>query len=150
MTFQNRLGLFLWGFAAVWLTMLFAMTYLVLRDGPPDGHSVPTTVLIMAFFWTGGIGLVTYVSRQPCFFVTVEDGTRVSVTWRYPHKVVRKVFASAQVLPATIVKCEDSEGGPYFVARVNTVAGESVDLAEGRNRGACERARARFNATLFK
>lgn len=67
-TFRNRLALFLWGFAAVWLTMLFAMTYLVLHDGPPDGNSVPTTVLIMAFFWAGGITLAIYVLRQPCLF----------------------------------------------------------------------------------
>lgn len=40
--FRNRLAVFLWGFAALWLTMLCAMTYLMLRDGPPDGHSTPT------------------------------------------------------------------------------------------------------------
>ena len=148
-TFRNRSAAFLWGFAAVWLVMLLAMTYVVLRDGPPDGYPVATVVLVMAFFWVGGIGLGLFVSSKPCFYVTVESGTRVSATWRYPHKAVRKVVPAARVQPAEVVDSKDADGDPYFYARVNTIDGESIDIAEGHSRVACEQVCERFNATLF-
>ena len=147
-TFRNRIALFLWGFAAVWLTALVAMTYVVLRDGPPAGSSLPTTALIVCAFWIFGIGLAAYVSTQPCIFVTVDPGHTVTATWRYPHKVVRKVLFTMSVEPAAIVISEDSEGGSYYYARVSSNDGESIDIAEGHRRADCERACARFNAAL--
>jgi hypothetical protein len=129
-TFQNRIALFLWGFAAVWLTILVAMTYVVLRDGPPAGSSVPMVVLIMSVFWICAIGLGAFISTKPCFFVTVDQGSGVTATWRYPHKVVRKVLRATSVKPAAVISSQDSEGGPYFYARVISIGGESIDIAE--------------------
>jgi hypothetical protein len=147
-TFQNRLAAFLWGFAAIWLTGLLAMTYVVLRDGAPDGTSVPTVVIIMVLFWIAGIGLAVYVSTKPCFSVTVEQGGCVSATWRYPHKVMRKLLPAASLLPAAVIASRDSDGDPYFYARVNTVGGEPIDITEGHSRAACEQACERFNSAL--
>jgi hypothetical protein len=146
--FRNRLAAFLWGFAAVWVTMLLAMTYVALRDRPPEGISVPM-VVIMAVFWVAGIGLVAFVSTKPCFFVTVDRDGRVSATWRYPHKVVRKVLPVASVRPAIVVDSRDSDGDPYFHARVNTIDGEPIDIAEGHSRVDCEQACERFNSALY-
>jgi hypothetical protein len=56
-TFRNRMAWALWIFAAIWMTFLLAMTWVVFRDGPPDGHSVATTAAIGALFWAAGIGL---------------------------------------------------------------------------------------------
>lgn len=148
-TFQNRLAGFLWGFAAVWLTMLLAMTYVVLRDGPPEGSSVSTVVIVMGLFWIGGIVLGVFVSTKPCIFVTLEGSNRVSATWRYPHKVVRKVLPAASVLPAAVIDSRDSEGDPYFYARVNTIDGEPIDITEGHSQKDCEQACERFNSTLY-
>lgn len=147
-TFQNRIALFLWGFAAVWLTILVAMTYVVLRDGPPDGSSVPMVVLVMSAFWICGIGLGGFIATKPCFFVTVDQGTSVTATWRYPHKVVRKVLRATSVKPAAVINSRDSEGDPYFYARVISIDGESIDIAEGHNRSVCEQACERFNLAL--
>jgi len=147
-TFQNRLAAFLWGFAAIWLTGLLAMTYLVLRDGPPDGTSVSTVVIVMALFWIGAIGLAAYVSTKPCVSVTVKQGNYVSATWRYPHKVVRKLLPAASLLPAVVIDSRDSDGDPYFYARVNTVGGEPIDITEGHSRVACEQTCERFNSAL--
>ena len=72
----------------------------------------------------------------------------VTVTWRYPHKVVRRVFGAAGVEPATVVGSRDSEGDPYFYARVVSTDGETIDLAESHDRSACERACKKFNAAL--
>ena len=149
-TFQNRIALFLWGFAAVWLTILVAMTYVVLRDGPPDGNSVPMAVLVMSAFWICGIGLGAFISTKPCFFVTVDQRGNVTVTWRYPHKVVRKVLRAASVKPAVVINSRDSEGDPYFYARVVSSGGESIDIAEGHNRSVCEQACERFNLALAR
>jgi hypothetical protein len=147
-TFQNRIALFLWGFAAVWLTILVAMTYVVLRDGPPAGSSVPVVVLVMSAFWICGIGLGAFISTKPCFFVTVDRSSSVTATWRYPHKVVRKVLRAASIKPATVVNSQDSEGDPYFYARVVSLGGEAIDIAEGHNRSVCEQACERFNLAL--
>jgi hypothetical protein len=119
-TFQNRTATFLWGLAAVWMAMLLAMTYVALRDGPPDGTSASMLALVMTLFWIAGIGLGAFVSTQPCFYVTVEQDRHVSATWRYPHKIVCKTLPAASILPAAVIDSWDNEGGPYFYARVTT------------------------------
>jgi hypothetical protein len=146
--FQNRSAVFLWGFAAIWLTMLIAMTYVALRDGSPAGSSAPTFALVMVLFWIGGIGLGVFVSTRPCSSTTVEEGRFVTVTWRYPHKVIRKVFAVASVLPAAVIESRDSDGALYYYARISTVEGEVVDITEGHRRVSCEKACERFNSAL--
>ena len=126
-----------------------AMTYVFVRDGPPPGYSSPIAIAIMAFFWAGGIGLVAFVLNKPCFLVNVEPDLRVSATWRYPHKVVRKQFDAATVQPAEVVDARDDEDNPYFYARVRTVGIDFFDLVEGHARPLCESACARFNLALY-
>lgn len=147
-TFQNRIALFLWGFAALWLTILIAMTFVVLRDGPPAGSSVPVIVLVMSAFWACGVGLGAFVATKPCFFVTVDQESSVTATWRYPHEVFRKALRATSVRPAAVINSQDSEGAPYFVARVISMGGEAIDIAEGHNRSVCEQACERFNLAL--
>jgi len=146
--FRNRSASWIWGFAALWLTLLGAMTYVVARDGAPTGYSRPIVIGIMAFFWAGGIGLVAFVLRKPCIRVTVERDSRVSATWRYPHKVVRKRFDAEQVRPAEVVDARDDEDNPYFYARVRTAGSDFFDLAEGHTRALCESACDQFNRAL--
>jgi len=148
-SFQNRTAAFLWAFAAVWLAMLLAMTYVALRDGPPDGTPASMFALVMILFWIAGTGLAAFVSTQPCFYVTVEQDRHVSATWRYPHKIVRKTLPAASVLPAAVIDSRDSEGGPYFYARVNTTDGAAIDIKEGHSQVACQQACERFNSALY-
>ena len=117
--FRTRLAAFLWGFAAVWVTMLIAMTYVVLRDGPPEGISAPMVAIVMCLFWVAGIGLVAFVSTKP------------------------------SVRPATVVDSRDSDGDPYFFARVNTIDGEPIDITEGHSQPDCEQACEQFNSALY-
>lgn len=147
-TFRNRSAGWVWGIAAFWLTLLVAITYVVVRDGPPAGYSRAVVIGIMAFFWAGGIGLVAFVLRKPCVLVTVERDTRVSATWRYPHKVVRKRFDAGHVRPAEVVDARDDEDNPYFYARVRTAGSDFFDLAEGHTRALCESACDQFNRAL--
>jgi len=148
--FRNRSAGFSWGFAAVWLTLLAAATYVFVRDGPPAGYSGPIVIGILALFWAGGIGLAAFVMSKPCLFVSVGPDARVQATWRYPHKVVRKQFDAASVRPAEVVDAEDDEGNPYFYARVRTLGTDFFDLAEGHARSLCESACDQFNAALPK
>ena len=148
--FRNRSVGFSWGIVALWLTLLMAGTYVFVRDGPPAGYSSATTIAILAFFWAGGIGFAAFVMRRPCLFVSVGPDARVRVTWRYPHKVVRKQFDAASVRPAEVVDAEDDEGNPYFYARVRTLGTDFFDLAEGHARSLCESACDQFNAALPK
>jgi hypothetical protein len=99
-SFRNYTAAFLWGFAALWLAMLCAVTHVFLRDGPPSGLSSPGMVAILAIFWTAGIGLAVLSSSQPCVSVLVTDDGSVLTTLRYPHKVVRKQVQGALVHPA--------------------------------------------------
>lgn len=146
--FRSRAAGWSWSIAAVWLTMLVAFTYVVARDGPPKGYSHTVVIGIMAFFWSCGIGLVAFVLRRPCVLVTVDRDTRVSATWRYPHKVVRKRFDAGHVRPADVVDARDDENNPYFYARVRTAGGDFFDLAEGHARALCESACDQFNRAL--
>jgi hypothetical protein len=146
--FRNRSAGFSWGFAALWLALLIAATYVFVRDGPPAGYSGAATIAILAFFWAGGIGLAAFVMSKPCLFVSVGPDAWVRAAWRYPHKVVRKQFDAASVRPAEVVNAEDDEGNPYFYARVRTLGTDFFDLAEGHVRSLCESACDQFNTAL--
>lgn len=148
-TFQNRTAIFLWGFTVAWIGMLCAMTYVLVRDGAPDGHSVAATVLVAAVFWAAGIGLAFFAASKPCYFVAVYRGSRIAATWRYPHKVICKVVPRPQVEPALVVDSKDSDGDPYYFARAALLQGEPLDIAESHAREVCEKACHRFNEALF-
>ncbi len=145
--FSNRKAAFLWGFAAVWMTVLILMTYVLFRDGPPDGYAMPEASLVAGLFWIGGLGFVVYVASKPCISVTI-DPAGAAVCWRYPHKVVRRTIPAAGIVPAQVVESRDDEGEPYFYARVGAAEAGIVDLHEGHSRSDCELVCARFNAAL--
>lgn len=147
--FRNRSAACLWGFAVVWLGMLGAMSYVLVRDGPPPAYSATTTLVIGSLFWLGGIVLLGVAVSSPCVAVVVESPARVRVTWRYPFRTVRRTLAQDEVQAARVVEDKDSEGDPYYVARVAIAGGEAIDLHGSHDRAAREAACARFNQALF-
>ena len=146
--FRNRIAACLWVFAALWLAVLLIMTYLLARDGLPAEYPPWAATGVAAFFWLGGIGLTRYALSKPCFFVTIGEGGQVLVTWRYPHKVVRKRFSASDIRAAVVVEDEDDEGNPYFFARVGTSDSKHFDIKEGHSRPLCQDACVRFNRAL--
>lgn len=148
-TFRNRLAVFFWVFAVAWMAGLVAMTYAYFRDGPPGGSSSLIIPMILVLFWIVGVGLCAFALNKPCVFVAAGPGNVASVTWRFPFKVVRKSLPAASLHPAKVVASRDSDGDPYFHARVELISGGVVDIAEGNDRADCERACERFNALLF-
>ena len=146
-TFHNRMAMFLWAFAAAWAGGVVAMTYVAVRDGPPTDTPEWLFLLIMAAFWLVACGLVGYVCTHPCMSAIVVRGREVRATWRYPHRVVRKSVPVAAATRAALVETVDSEGSPYFHARV-PIDGKALDIAEGQRRRPCEYACERFNGAL--
>jgi hypothetical protein len=146
--FRNRMAAFLWCFCAVWLAMLGAMTWVLLRDGAPAGTSPALVHGGFVLFWLAGAGGAAWAASRPCFRAQVDPAGGVELIWRYPHRAVRRSLPPGSVGPATVVESEDSEGDPYFHARVEAPGGSSFDLAEGHDRERCERACERFNDAL--
>ena len=144
-TFRNRMAWVLWIFVAIWMTFLVAMTWVVVRDGPPDGHSVATTAAVGAFFWAGGIGLSTWACMVRLLHVDVREGGALDVVWRSPVRVERRRVEAREVRPAVIVDDEDSDGDPYYRCRVTLADGATLDLAEGHQRPPIEEVATRFN-----
>ena len=116
---------------AIWMTFLVAMTWVVVRDGPPDGHSVATTAAIGAFFWAGGIGLSVWACTVRVLRVDVRDSGALDVVWRSPVRVERRRVEARDVPPAVIVDGKDSDGDPYYCCRVTLADGATLDLGRG-------------------
>ena len=147
MTFSNRGALFSWGFCLIWWLMLLAMSWVFVRDGAPDGYAPELLLLVMGFFWMGGLVLAVFACSQPCYRVKVFAGEGIQVVWRYPFKRVRCYITIDDISPPTVVTGTDSEGDPYFYARLKL--GElMVNLAEGHDRHACELVCNQFRAAL--
>jgi hypothetical protein len=145
-TFRNRTAWALWIFTAIWMTCLVAMTWVVVRDGPPDGHSVATVAAIGTLFWAAGIGLSTWTCTFRVLRVDVQDSGALDVVWRSPVRVERRRVEARDVPPAAIVGGKDSDGDPYYHCRVTLADGATLDLAEGHARPPIEETAARFNA----
>jgi hypothetical protein len=143
--FRNRTACALWIFMAIWMTFLILMTYVLFRDGPPDGHSWLTMGGVLGFFWLAGLGASTYAARQRALRVDVDALGGLDITWYSPFGAERRRVEARQV-QATVVECRDSDGDPYYVCRVQLSDGTELDLSEGHDRPSIQRTADRFNA----
>ena len=148
MTFRNNVAAFLWGFSAIFLVLVAAMTYVFIRDGAPFGYSPIIVTGVLALFWIGAVGLTAFSTSKHCLRVTVQSDSRVSITWRFPFRKEERMVARTDIAPATVVESTDDEGDPYFYARVPIQDGTMIDIAEGHRRASCEATCIRFNAIL--
>jgi hypothetical protein len=149
-TFANRMAIFLWGFAAVWIGILFLFTGLLLRDGPPDGTAPGVILGAMAVFWLGAAGLAGHAMSRPSVRVSVGGDGGVTVTWRYPHRRFRKTYPPLSVPPPRLIEGEDDEGSFYCRVRLTLPDGRVADLAEGHDRESCVEACARLTRALAR
>jgi hypothetical protein len=148
MTFRNNVAAFLWGFSAMFLVLVGAMTYVLIRDGTPVGYSPIIVTGAMALFWVGAVGFTAYSTSKHCLRVTFQSGSHVFITWHFPFSKKERIVARTDIAPATVVESTDDEGAPYFYARVPIQDGTMIDIAEGHHRGSCEATCIRFNAIL--
>ena len=144
-TFRNRKAWALWIFMGIWMSFLILVTYVVLRDGPPPGHSWQVMWAVLFLFWSVGLGATAWATTQRTVAVDVADSGAVDVTWRWPFRAQRRRIEAVDVPPAEIAYGADSDGDPYFTGRVTLADGSTIDLAESHDEASIEQAVARFN-----
>ena len=147
-TFTNRIALFFWVFALVFLAMTGLMTWLVLRDGIPAGNAPLFTYAVMAAFWLAGIALAALVAKRPCVTTGVAPDGSITVVRRYPLRSETKRYPRTMIVDSGVHESTDSDGDAYFRAVVTTRDGSEICLAEGGVRSVCDDALARFNQAL--
>ena len=149
---RNYVAVFIWVFAGLWIASVVFMTLLVIRDGPPGNQSPLATAGILLFFCLGAVGLALFTAQQACYKIHVLASGGVSVTVRYPLRVLRKTFSFAEISPATLIKTEDSEGDDYYICQLllGKPFESPVKLAEGHHRDVCEAVCRSFNEAIGK
>jgi hypothetical protein len=98
-------------------------------------------------FWAGGLALAAMALSKPCFFATLgQDG--LHLVTRYPFKRVTAFVPLPLLDPPEVVDDTDSDGDPYYRARLVLPDSGRFDLVEGHHRPDCERVCEDFRATL--
>ncbi len=146
--FRNYKAVFGWGFTAIFVLLVVAMTYVFLRDGPPDGYSQPLVAALLALFWLFALAAFGYAASRPCVTVSVSSTGDVRVIRRYLFRRAEHIFPRAEIEPARIVESRDDDGEPYFYARAKLSDAQPVDLFEGHDRESCKAICERFNSAL--
>mgnify|MGYP007059441090 FL=1 len=149
MTFQNNLAAYLWGFAAIFLLFVSAMTYVLIRDGTPSGFPPIIIAATMVIFWLGAVGFSLFAVSKHCLRVRIHPDSRVSIIWRFPFKKEEKTVSLSEIAPARVLESIDDEGAPYFHVHAPLLDGTTINIAEGHDRATCEATCARFNAMMW-
>lgn len=160
MIFRNNKAVFLWGFAALFLTFVAVMTYVLIRDGasqiqiypPCNNNYYPPWFMsgVLTVFWLAGCGFAVYAARRHCLRVAVLPDRAVSITWRYPFKSITRIIQNTEMSRAQVLVSRDDEGSPYFHARIVLADGAPIDIGEGHNRELCENVCVHFNTATGK
>lgn len=146
--FHNRSALFLWVFMVCWMAMLVAFTGLFLRDGAPAGTPPWLMVGVLGLFWVAGISITAWATSKSLVRVEVRSRGRVHIRERYPLRVVERQFVARDQVRAELVESTDSDGDPYFHARLVVGGKPQLDVWEGHDRSHAEAEVRRFNAAL--
>jgi hypothetical protein len=145
--FRNRTAAFGWGFMIVWLAMLCAFTWIMLRDGPPP-QQPRLSVVALLLFWLVGVPAAVHVFAIPIVHVRVHGRGRVSVRKRYLIGSVEHEIGQSGCAQVRLVESTDSDGDPYFHARLRIDGGVELDIWEGHDRADGEAVVARFRNAL--
>ena len=147
-TFRNRSALFLWVFMTCWMAMLVAFTGVFLRDGSPQGTPPLLMIGVLGLFWIFGLGGSAWAASKPLVSVEVLSRGRVHIRKRYPLRVVERQLGARDKVRAELIECTDSDGDPYFRARLVFNDEHDLDIWEGHDRSRAAAEVARFNAAL--
>ena len=145
--FRNRTAAFGWGFMIIWLAMLCAFTWIMVRDGPPPQQPL-LSVAALLLFWLVGIPVAAQLFAKPILLVRVRGRGRVSIRKRYLIGSVEHEIGQRGSAEIRLVESSDSDGDPYFHARLRIDGGHELDIWEGHDRAQAESAVARFRQAL--
>lgn len=146
--FRDRSAVFGWVFMAIWLAMLSAFTALFLRDGPPPDTSPQLMFAALAAFWILGLPAAAHIFSKPVIEVLVQHGGSVILRKRRLLRRTERRFGPRAQLRASLVEARDSDGDPYFHARLLASGETEVDLWSGHSREQAQAEVARFNAAV--
>ncbi len=160
MKLRNNIAAFGWGISILFLVMCSAITYIIFRDGfsslqiyPPDTprfYQSWTLPVVLAVFWTFGLGAACYFAKKPSVQVEVRPDKSVAIIRRFPFRKEVQVFQATELSAAEVVEKEDSDGDPYFTVAVTHAGASSIIIAEGHVRQACEKVASHFNTDIGK
>lgn len=131
----------------IWLGMLCAFTWIMLRDGPPP-QQPQLSVAALALFWLVGIPVAAQIFAKPIVHVRARGRGRVSIRKRYLIGSVEQEISLRGTEEIRVVESKDSDGDPYFHARLRIDGGGELDIWEGHDRALAEAAVARFRQAL--
>lgn len=146
--FRNHNAAYLWGFMAVFMMFIAAMSYVLLRDGPPPGYSEAMLAALMVMFWIGGLTASARAATRPCITVTLRPDATLRIVRRYPFKRSVLSVHNSEIERAQVIESRDDDGDPYFFSRVELSDGSKLDLFECHDRQTCESVCARFNQAV--
>ena len=135
--FANWKASFLWGFAATFVLFLAAMSLVLVRDGPPPGFRIEFLVMVMMAFWIGALGFAGFAASQPCITVMVGACASVTIVWRYPFGRRMRSVSREEIASISVIDAFDSDGDPYFYARIVLQDGSQVNFGEAHHRPSC-------------
>ena len=145
-TFHNHKAVFLWGFMACWMAMLLTFTWLFARDGAPPGTSPLLLAGVLCLFWFAGISISAWAPGHALVDVEVRSCGRVQIRKRYLLRVVERQLGPCDGVHAKLVETSDSDGDPYFHARLVASGEHELNLWEGSDRAHALAEVERFNA----
>jgi len=148
-TFRNNKAYFLWAFMALYIGLVTALSYVLIRHGPLDGTSVASTLTIMIVLWIGGIGGTLFVANRPCLTLKVEPNFNVHILHRYLFRRCQRVVNNQEIEFSRVVEAIDSNGNRYFIGRASLIDGTSIDLIESHHLQSCEAVCKCFNQAVF-
>ena len=145
--FRNRTAAFGWGLMLVWLGMLCAFTWVMLRDGPPP-QQPRLTVAALMLFWLLGVPAAAHIFAIPMVAVRVMGRGRVLIRKRYLIGAVELETGQTDTVEVRVVASKDSDGEAYYHARLRVDGGAEVDIWEGNDRAQAEAEVMRFRQAL--
>lgn len=148
MVIRNNAALFAQGVMVAWLALLAVFTWLVGRDGAPQGLSGTLTAALLAFFWLGGLAGAAWAFNRPrvSLEVAADGSLRLDNTHRLRRR--REVIAPGSLAAIDLVQTTDSDGDPYFTCWLRLRDGRSFAVAEGHGRQALEGDARRLRAAM--
>ena len=141
--FCNRKAIFGWAFMGVWMVLLCAFTWILVRDGPPSAQP-HLTVIVLMLFWLVGVPATAAMLARPVVEAEVRGRGRLTLRKRYLFGRVELELRQLGADAARIVKERDSDGDPYFHLRLALPDGSQIDLWQGHDQGQADAELKRF------
>lgn len=145
--FRNHTAAFVWGFAVVFAAAVVAISVLYfLRDVEAAGSGGIIRILL-ALFWLGCFVFVRFACRQSVTEIRVEPGT-LEIDLIFPFRRRTRMVPQTNVATVGVVDSFDSDGHPYYYARVRLIDGTALDFCESHNESTCQAEVERFKQCL--